>query len=91
MKCITFKFDVSTHARHVRVNGAEYIQKGIVLGKNFLLFSNKTLGADIRLMTRTLYLGLKHNSPFELLTGSLIGTIVTQKIPYGSFINPKPY
>lgn len=65
------------------LHDAEYLAKGIIVGKKYLLASYKTMGADIRLMSRTLYLGLKHTSPFELLTGGLIGVINTQKIPYG--------
>jgi RHS repeat-associated protein len=65
------------------LHDAEYLGKGISVGAKYLLGSYKTMGADLRLMSRTLYLGLKHNSPFELLTGSLIGVINAQKTLYG--------
>ena len=34
-------------------------------------------------MARTLYLGLKHNAPLEIMAGSAIGGINAIKLPYG--------
>jgi RHS repeat-associated protein len=65
------------------LHDAEYIEMGINKGAKFLLGSWKTYGADIRLTGRTLYLSLKHRSPFDLGISGLLGVSAIQKVPYG--------
>lgn len=67
------------------LHDAEYIAKfgEEVKGAKYLLFSYKSYGADIRLMARTVFLGLKHRSPFELIVGSGLGVTNFFKLSYG--------
>jgi hypothetical protein len=65
------------------LHDAEYIEMGINKGAKFLLGSWKTYGADIRLTGRTLYLSLKHRSPFDLGISGLLGVSAILKAPYG--------
>lgn len=68
------------------LHDAEYIAKGINSGAKYLMASNYTWGADLRLLARTLYLGLKHKSLFEIGVGAGLGGLNTAKIGYGWFI-----
>ncbi len=73
------------------LHDAEYIQKGIESGAKYLLASNHTWGADLRLLSRTLYLGLKHNSLLEVGIGGALGGLNAGKISYGWFVKRPPY
>lgn len=68
------------------LHDAEYIKMGIQSGAKYLLASNRTWGADLRLLSRTLYLGAKHNSILEISIGSGLGILNTAKISYGWFV-----
>lgn len=66
----------------------EYVNKDIMKGAKSLMASYETYGADIRLMSRTLYLGLKYNSSLEIVFGGLIGVVNVQKSIYGYLVKP---